>query len=460
MARSGKSDVRDKAIQVTIDAGKSLGPIGLERYSLGQGGLSDGPMIEPHVDMLKWLKPAMIRLFIQEYYDVYPEHGRYNWKTLDAAVASIVKTGAKPLMSICIKPRALYPVIDQDKVHPTDYKEWETLIEAMVRHYNGELGLGIEYWEVFNEPDIGESGGCPGRFTPEDYCTYYEHTVRAIKRASPAARVGGPALAWYKSPLMPALLELCSTKGVPIDFVSWHWYTNDPQDIVKSIVDVKALLAQHPKLRCETIIDEWNISLGWDRIEHEYQPCFIAETTCQMLEAGLDRSCYYHIRDYHVDGEQFGRFMSPEANRFMTYWWNVMPQYDGLFDYQGNMRPSYYVFKTLSRVTGNRLPLESGGPTVKGLASYDPQYQVIYILLWNYALERPAPAAVNLSIANLEGKKWKYYRRMFDAETASNDENDRLRLEGMQSIEDKHGVQDAFDLAPYGITFIALKRFD
>ena len=458
MAKSaGRSG--SKEVSVTVDSAAKAEPIGLDRYGLGQGGLSDGAMIEPHVETLKWLKPKVIRLFVQEYYDVYPGHGKYNWRTLDAAVSSIIKTGAKPLMSICIKPKVLYPVVDQDKVHPASYQEWEELIGAMVRHYNVELGYGIEYWEVFNEPDIGESGGCPGRFTPEDYCTYYEHTVRAIRGAWPKAKVGGPALAYYQSPLLPALLEHCSKKGVPIDFVSWHWYTNDPQAIARSIADVKAMLAKYPSLKCETIIDEWNMSLGWDRIEHEFQPCFVAETTYQMLEAGLDRSCYYHIRDYHVDGAKFGQFMSPEANRFMTYWWNVMPQYDGIFDYQGTMRPSYFVFKSLARITGNRLAVKSDRGEVKGLAAYDADYEVMHILLWNYANERPEPCRVALKVTNLEGRKWRYYRRTFDAVTASNDENDRLRLEGIQSIEDKREISDTFDLAPYGMIFIAIKKF-
>ena len=448
------------AANVLIDASRCGGPIGLERYGLGQGGLSDEDMIGPHVEQLKWLKPKLIRLFIQEYYDVYPEHGKYNWTTLDRAVAGIIRTGATPLMCICIKPETLYPVIDQDRVHPASYDEWEALIERMVRHYNEELKYCIEYWEVFNEPDIGESGGCPGRFTPEDYCVYYEHTVKAIRRAWPTAKVGGPALAYYQSPLLPALLDCCDTKAVPIDFVSWHYYTDDAQVIVKSAKYVKALMAKHPNLRCETIFDEWNISLGWERANLKYQPCFIVEATYRMMEAGIDRSCYYHIRDYHVDGAKFGGFMSPGGNRFMTYWWNVMPQFHGIFDYQGNMRPSYYVFKCLSHIAGARLAVESSKGEVKGFAAYDMDFEVIHILLWNYSLEKPKSRRVNLTVRNLDGKKWRYYRRSFDVETPSNDENDRLRLESMKNIEGKTEVSESFGVAPYGMMFIAIKKFE
>jgi hypothetical protein len=459
-ATARKAAGGSRNVNVTIDASKLGKPIRLERYGLGQGGLSDDDMLAPHVPALRWLKPQVIRLFVQEYYDVYPEHGKYHWATLDRAIASIIAAGAKPLLSLCMKPTPLYPEVNQDRVHPTSYDEWERLIEAMVRHYNEELKLDIEYWEVFNEPDIGESGGCPGRFTPEAYCTYYEHTVRAIRRAWPRAKVGGPALAYYESPLLPALLDHCDRKGVPIDFVSWHYYTDDARDIRRSFDHVKSLLAKHPSLRCETIFDEWNISLGWERTGHKYQPCFIVEATYQMLEMGMDRSCYYHIRDYHVDGAKFGRFMSKGGNQFMTYWWNVMPQFHGLFDYQGHMRPSYHVFKILSHIRGARLPVETGHPHVKGLAAYDEEFDVIHILLWNYDLGKCAPRRVKLDLSNLDGRLWRYYRRRFDAETASADENDRLHLESILKVEDKRAVSESFPLEPYGMAFIAVKRFE
>jgi hypothetical protein len=49
-----------------------------------------------------------------------------------------------------------------------------------------------------------------------------------------------------------------------------------------------------------------------------FQPSFIAETAWQMKDGGLDYSCYYHIRYYHVLHEVFGRFMSPHGNAEMS----------------------------------------------------------------------------------------------------------------------------------------------
>jgi xylan 1,4-beta-xylosidase len=58
-----------------------------------------------------------------------------------------------------------------------------------------------------------------------------------------------------------------------------------------------------------------------------------------MKDAGLDWSCYYHIRDYYVDRDRFAQFFSAKGAAFMARSWNRMPQFDGLFDRQNTPRP-------------------------------------------------------------------------------------------------------------------------
>ena len=76
------------------------------------------------------------------------------------------------------------------------------------------------------------------------------------------------------------------------------------------------------------------------------QPAFVVETAWRMKQSGLTYSCYYHIRDYHVDRDRFASFFSPGGASFMANWWNRMPQYSGLFDYQNvcvrHILPSSY----------------------------------------------------------------------------------------------------------------------
>src|SRR5580704_13103178 len=139
---------------LTLDFTKNLGPVEMDHISLGQGGLSPDPIWDSRIAEIRALHPRLIRLFVQEYFDVLPAIGKYHFETLDRSVDEIVQAGASPLMCIAIRPKVLYPQIDQDIVDPNDYSRWEALISAIVNHYK-QRGLHGLYWEVGNEGDIG-----------------------------------------------------------------------------------------------------------------------------------------------------------------------------------------------------------------------------------------------------------------------------------------------------------------
>jgi hypothetical protein len=436
-----------RAATATVSFGDRLGPLRIDRMALGQGGLSDEPMWDDRIVEIRSLHPAVIRLFIQEYFDLLPEKGRYHFDTLDRSVDTILKTGAKPLMCICFKPKVLFPAINQDVVEPNDYDEWERLIFAMVKRYR-DKGAGIQYWEVSNEPDIGESGGCPYRFKPDSYVCYYKHTVAAILRADPQARVGGPALAGCRSPILPALLDSASSERTPLHFVSWHIYSSDPKAVGGTVEYVKGRLEKHPSLQVETVLDEWNMDLTNPPLDPQFQPCFIAETIWRMKDAGLDLSCYYHIRDWHVNFDRFAAFMSPGGNVFMARWWNRMPQFDGLFDYQNTMRPSYFAFALLSRLQGERCRLESSDPAVHGFLTYDPKLEMYNLLIWNFA---NAPARIEIALDGLT-KNMRARQLTLDARAPGSDENIRLRPTPYFTVKkDERALKDDFE--PYGIKY-------
>jgi hypothetical protein len=439
-----------RTVRIRIDTSGRLGPLEIDRFALGQGGLSEEPMWADRAAEIRALRPRLIRLFIQEYFDLLPAPGRYHWKTLDESVDLILKTGAKPLMCIAFKPRVLYPKIDQDIVDPASYEQWDELIYQVVRRYK-ERGAGIRYWEITNEPDIGESGGCPYRFKPENYPRYYQHTAAAIRRADPEARVGGPALASHNSPILPALLDFCANGSAPLDFISWHIYSSDPARIRGTIESNKQLLKKYPGLHAETFLDEWNMSLRDPVLDPRFQPCFIAEAAWQMKAAGLDYACYYHIKDYHVSFEKFSLFMSPAGNANMAKWWNRTAQFDGLFDFQNRVRPAYFAFKLLSRLMGGRLRLESSDPAVHGFATYDETYGNYNVLLWNYSA---APAHAQIAIEGMANVT--VYPLLLDAAGPSDDENARLRPIARTPLRDF--LARGLDLDPWGMVFFSLEK--
>ena len=399
-----------------------LGPMEMDRMALGQGGLSDQPMWADRAAEIQALHSKVIRLFVQEYFNLLPEQGRFQFEALDRSVDTILETGAKPLMCLCFKPRVLFPKIDQDIVEPGDYSAWESLIASLVKHYQ-ERKSGIQYWEIANEPDIGEDGGCPYRFKPESYVRYYQRTAAAILGADPSAKVGGPALASSHSAILTALLSFCETNHVPLNFVSWHIYSSDPKSIRGTVDYVRSLLKEHPGLKPETILDEWNVDLMNPPRDPRFQPAFVCETIWQMKDAGLDWSCYYHIRDWHVNLQQFEPFMSRQGAAFMVRWWNRMPQFDGLFDYQNHIRPAYFAFKLLSRLAGERCSATSDHASVHALATHDQQMQLYNLLVWNFSSK---PVTIRLDCQGLPQRTLRRHL-VLDSAGADSDENARLR---------------------------------
>jgi hypothetical protein len=433
-------------VHVDVRFDEGIGPMQMNQMALGQGGLSAEPMWADHVPEIRALRPKLIRLFIQEYFDLLPEKGRFQFEKLDRSVDIILATGAKPLMCICFKPRLLFPKLDQDVVEPLDYTGWEELVFSLVKHYR-DRDAGIRYWEIANEPDIGEDGGCPYRFKPESYSRYYQHAVMAILRADPSAHVGGPALAGAGSALLPALLNYCETNKVPLHFVSWHIYSSDPKAVRGTVEHVRGLLSQHPALQPETVLDEWNMDLMNPDRDPRFQPCYICETIWQMKDAKLDYSCYYHIRDWHVELQEFQPFMSTPGAAFMARWWNRMPQFDGLFDYEDQVRPAYYAFELLSRLAGNRAEVRSDDPAVHAFASRDSELRCDNLLLWNFSNETNQVA---ITLNGLDSRT-RLRHITLDALTPSVDENARLRPEPFVPVQ-KNGTINV-RLEPYAVHY-------
>jgi hypothetical protein len=145
--------------------------------------------------------------------------------------------------------------------------------------------------------------------------------------------------------------------------------------------------------------------------------------------------------------------MSPGGTAFMTKWWNRMPQFDGLFDFQNTVRPAYFTFKLLSRLTGERLRLTSENPAVHGFATYDETFRTYNLLLWNFA---DTSAPVDLMLENPPADL-AATPLVLDAVTAGNDENARLRREDpIRLTPEKATLHATFE--PYGVRFWSLER--
>ncbi|MGA2034525.1 MAG: hypothetical protein ABSG68_19940 [Thermoguttaceae bacterium] len=439
---------RVQPLELEIDFSKPDGQWDLPRFALGQGGLQSEPMLAPHVKELRQLRPRTIRLFLSEFYRIYPAPGKYDFSKLDRELRAIRAAGARPTLVVAMKPPVLYPKVDHAIVHPTDYAEWEKLCEVLARHCREEK-FDVAVWEVANEPDIGESGGTPYLFKTQDYVTYYTHTVAGLLRGDAQAKVGGPTVAAAHSDLVDALIEHCAQRNVPLDVLSWHLYSDSPGAHAENVKRMRAKLARFPQLKnTKTFISEWNMDLMQPNLAPEFQPAFVLETVRRLSEAGLDMAAYYHVRDCFVDEADFD-WMSPGGRNFMAHWWNTMPQYSALFDHHGHVRPAWYAFRLLGQFEGPRFAVAGEQGAIRAIACQREHRR--HVLVWRYEGGGPAEREVRLALGGLTGGVVRVVA--LDAAAAVN----TLKVLRFQGVPDLAHQPIVLKLRPWEIRWIEIE---
>jgi xylan 1,4-beta-xylosidase len=387
-------------IDVAVDLAAEEGPLEVWRHGLGHGGVNPRPLPDRVVQGAAKLKPRLIRVFIQEFFQVYPEHGRFDWGRLDPYMDALARTDAKVVAAITIKPRPLFPEVDPAVWRPNDVAEWQRVIAALVRRYSVDRPL-VTYWEVGNETDIGEQGGCPYLIPKAaDYAAYYRMTSEPILATFPQAKVGGLAVANGDGDLLPGFVDLCAKDGTRVDFVSWHLYADDPRQHARLAEKYRTLLgAKFPARRPELLVTEWN--KGFDRISVEEQAfaprraAAAAAAILAMTDARVDGSFYYHLWDQVCSVEQFRPFFRDPG--IMYHHWNEVPHRFGLFGVGQEVRPQYFVYQMLGRLGDRRVRARSAAEDLRVLAAKDRGRSAVLLVNYGLPASRDAVATVRFT---------------------------------------------------------------
>src|SRR4051812_12762077 len=98
--------------EVEVDAEAAQGPLEWWRHTLGHGGINAVPLPSRVVEGVRKLQPRLTRIFLQEFFRIYPDHDRFHWSRLDPYMDALARTGTKVVAAITIKPSVLFPKID------------------------------------------------------------------------------------------------------------------------------------------------------------------------------------------------------------------------------------------------------------------------------------------------------------------------------------------------------------
>ena len=392
--------------KLTVDWSKDMGELDLRSHSLGIGGINSMPPPKAVVEATAALKPRMVRIFLQEFFFIYPDHGVFDWVKMDAYMDAVHAMGGDIMASICIKPKPLYPEVDEKIYMPTDIKEWQAVIKAMVLRYSKEKPY-VTYWSVANEMNIGENGGAPYLITnPDDFFEYYKITIAPILEALPDIKVGGPSAAagcsndmWDDGAIafLERFTELCTINKVPLHFICWNAYSDNPQShggkgkIIRDNTD-----KYDPSI--EIYMTELNVLINNDATLHEmaYDPKRAASLAATLLafneNKSLTGSFQYHIYDQWHDPKEFASWY--KITRYMSECWNDMPHRFGLIDLDGRKRPQYYMYQLLYKLIGRRVGLEGTDNTLTGIACGDDK--ILSVFLTNFNIEETPDSVTHI----------------------------------------------------------------
>ncbi len=261
----------------------------------------------------------------------------YDFACTDKYLSEFFEFGTKPFYRLgskiehYIKKYGTFP--------PKDYKKWAQICEHIIMHYTEGWADGfnfdIEYWEIWNEPDLDPDDSPNKRCwqgTEAEFAEFYTVASTYLKKRFPHLKIGGPAIAWNED-WLERFFERIKDAHPPMDFLSWHWYGVEPKEMSKKGTRIAKIAKNYGYGNAESILNEWNYVRGWGD-EFVYS----IETMIGMKGAAFTSACM-------AEGQK-----NPSIDMLMYY--DARPTaMNGMFDFY-TMRPlkGYYPFLIYSNI--------------------------------------------------------------------------------------------------------------
>ena len=265
----------------------------------------------------------------------------YDFAFTDVLLKNIHDYGLKPIYRLGvtienqahIKAYRIYP--------PKDFAKWARICEHIIRHYNegwaDGFKLGIEYWEIWNEPDNGE----PGRNmmwigTNEQFYELYSVTAKHLKACfGDTIKVGGYGCSglygiyyhpdkygvnvpqrekderyirdMHRVNFFNGFLDYIVSNKAPIDFFTWHSYANPEKTAVIGEY-IERRLEECGFGDIELHLNEWNAAHAPEDNATSYASAANAAMMLRIHRTKTSMLCYYDAR---ISASAYGGFFVP-----------------------------------------------------------------------------------------------------------------------------------------------------
>jgi hypothetical protein len=262
----------------------------------------------------------------------------YDFAFTDAYLKGLIASGVKIFYRLGVTIEN-HHAVKAYRIHPPrDFEKWARICAGIIRHYNrgwaGGFHYGIEYWEIWNEPENPPmwTGTC------EQYFELYRVAANHLKQQFPDIRVGGygscgfyavnrEGMSDFFKGFVPYFLDFLKfvtapATAAPLDFFTWHIYTTDPREIAMHAEFVRRTLLEHGLAHVESICDEWNVT-DWkspdryDAMKEMPGATFVAAAFCLMQKSPVNKAMYY---DALPTREFCGLYYFPSQRVTKTYY--------------------------------------------------------------------------------------------------------------------------------------------
>ena len=287
-------------------------------------------------------------------------------------------------------------------IPPKDFKKWAKICEHIIRHYNEGWADGyhynIEYWEIWNEPDLGFKAGrhlkCDSptwNGTDKEFFKFYEIAANHLNKCFPDLKIGGPALC-EDNEWADRFLAYMSDHKVDMDFFSYHLYAGTVEQFQAKNSLIKDLLDRHGYSDVEMILDEWNYLSNWTD-EFVYTVESINSYKGAAYTAAIMQAC----QDGPVD---------------MLMYYDARPGtgFNGLFNhYNASTMPAYYAMYSWKKLRALGTQVKTSVGDLKDVyataAKSDDGRMAILVTYYTDDKEKVAPIPVSIDFNGIDIKE-------------------------------------------------------
>jgi len=312
----------------------------------------------------------------------------YIFAPTDDYLAAIVKNGAEIIyrLGVSIEHKTAY------YIHPPkDFGKWARICVNIIRHYNEGWANGfrhnIRYWEIWNEAEHSAMW----RGTLQQYFELYETAAKAIKAHDPKLMVGGPA-ACTPARYSAEFIAFCRARQLPLDFYSWHIYTDSPKVVLRKVVIARKLLDENGFAATESHMNEWRPIIDGRLVAKEGPPttvdgAFPAASAAQPLTTVEE--AFASNRNHEAAAFSANVLMQlQDAPLNVANYYTADDSPWSMFNEFGVPGKVFFAFKAFRRMldTPNRVAVEGelGADEVSALAGVSDDRKSAAIMVSNY----------------------------------------------------------------------------